>query len=210
MRPVRIVVIDRNDLTRKGVKALINGAGDPFEVVAAFARLRDVDEFLRRNLVDVVILDDGTIHTIEVVRTVTRYYESYPGLSLIILSQRRDGQYIQQVMRYGSAGYVLKNGDLQGPLLTAIKLAGEKYPFLSPEAAKLMGRRRDGQLDSRSLEVLHLMERELSVKEIGAKLNLSPKTIYRVRDKLKRTLGVRNNESLVDAARKQGLLDRKE
>lgn len=210
MRPVRIVVIDRNDLTRKGVEALVNDAGEPFEVVAAFARLRDVDEYLRQNLVDVVILDDGTIHTIEVVRTVTRYYERYPGLSLIVLSQRRDGQYIQQVMRYGSAGYVLKNGDLQGPLLTAIKLAGEKYPFLSPEAAKLIGRRRDGQLDPRSLEVLRLMERELSVKEIGAKLNLSPKTIYRVRDKLKRTLGVRNNESLVDAAHKQGLLDRKE
>lgn len=210
MRPVRIVVVDRNDITRKGVAAIIDDAGEPFEVVAALARLREVDDYLRQNRVDVVILDDATIHTIEVVRTVTRCYEMYPGLSMIVLSQRRDGQYIQQVMRCGSAGYVLKNGDLQGPLLTAIRLAGEKYPFLSPEAAKLMGRRRDGQLDPRTLEVLHLMERELSVKEIGARLDLSSKTIYRIRDKLKRALGVRNNESLVDAARKQGLLDRKE
>jgi DNA-binding NarL/FixJ family response regulator len=58
--------------------------------------------------------------------------------------------------------------------------------------------------------VLRLLEHELSVKEICERMDLSDKTIYRVRRKLKCVLGVRNNESIVDAARKKGLLDHKE
>jgi DNA-binding NarL/FixJ family response regulator len=189
---------------------MIGDAGELYQVIATFARLRDADDYFGKNPVDLLILDDMTLHTIEVIRAIGRYHELYPGLSLIVLSNRRDGEYVQQVMRYGSAGYVLKNGDLQGPLLTAIKLAGEKYPFLSPEAAKIIGNRREGKLNLREMEVLRLMEQELSVKEIGEHLNLSVKTIYRIRDKLKQALGVRNNESLVDAARKHGLLDDRE
>jgi DNA-binding CsgD family transcriptional regulator len=41
-------------------------------------------------------------------------------------------------------------------------------------------------------------------------LGISVKTVYRARGKLKQLLGVSNNESIVDAARKQGLLERKE
>jgi DNA-binding CsgD family transcriptional regulator len=41
-------------------------------------------------------------------------------------------------------------------------------------------------------------------------LGISIKTVYRVRGKLKQILGVGNNEGLVDAARKQGLLERKD
>jgi DNA-binding NarL/FixJ family response regulator len=89
-------------------------------------------------------------------------------------------------------------------------MMSDGYAFLSPEALKLMGSRRDEKLDHRDLEVLRLLERELRVKEICEQMDLSDKTIYRVRRKLKRVLGVRNNESIVDAARKKGLLDRKD
>src|SRR5262245_58102898 len=105
MRSIRIVVVDRNDITRKGIAATIADAGESVEVVAALARLRDADDYLHQNPVDVVVLDDTTLHTVEVIRAIGRYHELYPGLSLIVLSQRRDGEYVQQVMRYGSAGY---------------------------------------------------------------------------------------------------------
>ena len=58
--------------------------------------------------------------------------------------------------------------------------------------------------------MLRLLEQELSVKEISSRLGTSSKTVYRSRDKLKKLLGVRNTDSLVDAARKQGLLERKD
>jgi two-component system NarL family response regulator len=210
MRPIRIVIVDRNDITRKGMEGIIGDAGAPYQVVAAFAHLRDAENYVGGNAVDVVIIDDTTLHVIEVPRLVTRCYETQPGLGIIVMSQRRDGNYVQQIMRYGNAGYILKNGDIPGQLLKAIQMVSEKYPFLSTDAAKLIGIRQVGILTHRDLEVLRLLEQQLSVKEIGTRLDISTKTVYRVRDKVKRALGVRNNEMLVDAARKQGLLERKE
>lgn len=210
MRAIRIVIVDRNDITRKGVEGIIGDAGSPYQVVAALSRLRDADSYIGENAVDVLILDDTTLHVIEVARLVTRYYEIQPGLGIIVLSQRRDGNYLQQVMRYGNAGYILKNGDIQEQLLKALEMVSEKYPFLSTDAAKLIGNRQVGILTHRDLEVLRLLEQQLSVKEIGTRLDISRKTVYRIRDKVKRALGVRNNEMLVDAARKQGLLEHKE
>jgi DNA-binding NarL/FixJ family response regulator len=210
MRPVRIVIVDRNDITRKGLEGIIGDTGDPYQVDAVFPRLRDAVDYIGGHLVDVVVIDDMTLHTVEITRLVTRCYEMHPGLGIIVMSHRRDGDYIQQVMHYGNAGYIIKNGDLREQLLKALQMVSEKYPFLSTDAARLIGSRRDGSLTHRDLEVLHLLEQELSVKEIASSLNISTKTVYRVRDKLKRALGIRSNEILVDAARKQGLLDRKE
>ncbi len=76
--------------------------------------------------------------------------------------------------------------------------------------SSLIGSRAEGLLNHRDRDVLRLMADELQAKEIGCRLGISIKTVYRTRDKLKKLLGVRNNESLVDAARKQGLLERKD
>jgi DNA-binding NarL/FixJ family response regulator len=211
MRSIKIVIVDRNDITRKGMQAIVSDSGSAYEVVGVFINLRESCQFLQDQAVDLLIIDDTTIYPIEIVRLVTRCYDLHPGMRLLILSQRRDGDYIQQVTRHGSAGFILKNGDLHEPLLTAVKMMGSsKYPFISPEAVRLLGSRQDGKLDHRDLEVLRLLENELSVKEISERLYISDKTIYRIRQKLKEVLGVRNNESIVDAARKKGLLDRKE
>ena len=209
-RPVKIVIVDRNDVTRKGIQAIITDASQPYEVIAAFTRLCDVDNFVQDQRVDIVIVDDTTLHPIEIVRLVTRYHETQPGLGVIVLSQRRDGEYIQKVMQHGSAGYILKNSDLQNQILTAVKMIGEKYPFISTEAAKLMFSQGNDELTPRDLEVLRLLEQEQSIKQIGKQLAVTDKTVYRLRDKLKRVLGVRNNESIVDAARQRGLLEHKE
>ena len=210
MRPIKVVVIDRNDITRKGVAGIIDDAGEPYQVVATFARPRDAEKCLVEQIVDVVVVDDLTLAPMEVVRLVTRSHETQPGLWIIVMSQRRDGDYIQQVMRCGNASYLLKNGDLQEQLLQALQLISSQYPFLSPDALKLIGARPTGPLNQRDRDVLRLLEQELSVKEISSRLGTSSKTVYRSRDKLKKLLGVRNTDSLVDAARKQGLLERKD
>lgn len=207
MRPVRIVIVDKNDITRKGLEGIISDTAEPYQVEATFQSLHDAVDHVGNHLVNVMIIDDTTLRSAEVVRLVTRCYEVHPGLGIIVMSQRRDGDYIEQVMHYGNAGFIIKGNDLQEQLFKALQMVSEKYAFLSTDAAKLIGRRREGSLTHRDLEVLRLLERELSVKEIASRLDISIKTVYRIRDKIKHSLGVRNNEILVDAARKQGLLE---
>lgn len=210
MRAIKVVVSDRNDITRKGVEGIISDSGEPYQVAMVFARLRDAETYLTEQSVDVLIVDDQTHAPSEIIKLVSRSQECHPGLGIIVMSQRRDGDYIQQVMRCGNASFLLKNGDLQEQLLKALQLISSQYPFLSPDALKLIGTRPVGPLNHRDRDVLRLMADELQAKEIGSRLGISVKTVYRTRDKLKKLLGVRNNESLVDAARKQGLLQRKE
>lgn len=210
MRPVRIIIVDKNDITRKGLEGIIVDTAEPYQVEATFQSLHEADDFVENHLINVMIIDDTTLRSIDVVRLVRRCYEVHPGLGIVVMSQRRDGDYIEQVMHYGNAGFIIKSSDLQEQLLKALQLVSEKYPFLSKDAAKLIGRRREGSLTHRDMEVLRLLEKELSVKEIASRLDISIKTVYRVRDKIKLSLGVRNNEILVDAARKQGLLEQKE
>lgn len=210
MRPVRIVIVDKNDITRKGMEGIIGDAGEPYEVIAVFQVLRDAEDYVGDHLVDLLVIDDTGLRTAEIVRLVSCSYEIHPGLGIVVLSQRRDGEYIQQVMHCGNAGFIIKRGDLKQQLLKALQMLSEKYPFLSTDAAKFIGTRWEGSLTHRDLEVLRLLEQELSVKEISRHMDISAKTVYRIRDKLKGALGVRNNETLVDAARKKGLLERKE
>lgn len=58
--------------------------------------------------------------------------------------------------------------------------------------------------------MLRLTEQGLRAGAISDILGISRKTVYRVRARLKQRLGVSNNENLVDAARKQGLLENKD
>jgi DNA-binding NarL/FixJ family response regulator len=210
MRPIRVVVIDRNDITRKGVEGIVSDAGDSFQVTAALVHLREVEACFKEKAVAVIILDDQTIHPGEVTGLVTGCYQSKPETGLIILSQRRNREYIQSVMRRGNASFILKNGDAPEQLLKALQLMTNRYPFISPEALKIINSSSALTLDTQDWDVLRLTEQGLRAKAIGAELGISQRTVYRVRDKLKEILGVNNNENLVDAARRQGLLKHKE
>lgn len=210
MRPIRVVVIDRNDITRKGVEGIVNDADTPHQVAMTFARLREAEKYLAKQETDVVILDDQTVHPSEVLQLAAHCHQAYPGLGIIILSQRRNGEYIQGVMRWGNASFILKNGDVPEQLLKALQLISSQYPFISPDAFKIMSSSSSLSLETQDWDVLRLTEQGLRAKAIGIQLGISIKTVYRVRGKLKQILGVGNNESLVDAARKQGLLERKD
>lgn len=210
MKSVRVVVIDRNDITRKGVEGIVSEAGDPFQVTITLVHLREVDPYLKKQAVEVIILDDQTVHPNEVTRLATTCHQNYTDTGLIVLSQRRNREYIQGVMRWGNASFILKNGDVKEQLLKALQLISSGYPFVSPAAFKIMNNSSSQILDSQDWDVLRLTEQGLRAKAIGMQLGISVKTVYRSRGKLKQLLGVSNNENIVDAARKQGLLERKE
>ena len=97
MRSTKVVISDRNDITRKGVEAIIGDSGEPYQVVGVFANLHEAEDYLAEYAAHILILDDQTLTPMEVIRLVTRCHESRPGLGIIVMSPRRDGEYIQRV-----------------------------------------------------------------------------------------------------------------
>ncbi|MEO8612900.1 MAG: LuxR C-terminal-related transcriptional regulator [Chloroflexota bacterium] len=206
MRPIKIVIVDRNIITRKGLVAILTEIEESHEILATFANLWEVRTVFPHHIIDILILDDLAAHPTEIVCFIKQWHETQPGLSIIILSERRDPDYIRSVMRFGTASYILKSVDLYNQLLTAAKMMSAKYPFISPKALGLMSGDAVKTLEPRDKEVLQLLAQELTIKEIGVELKLTTKTVYRIRSRLKRILGIRNNEMIVDAARKKGFL----
>ncbi len=207
IQPTRIIIVDHNEVTRKGLEHIIDEAGESYRVVATLAQLDELVRFVENHSIEIVLIDDKVFDPHEIVRVISRYHDTQPGIGIVVLSHRRNGEYIRQIMRYGSMGFILNEGKVSEKILTAVRLVGEKYPFISSEAACLLDTQLPHCLGYRDQEVLRLLEGELSVKEIAVRLALTDSTIYRVRSKLKQVLGVRNNENIVDAARKSGLLD---
>lgn len=206
IRTIKIVIVDRNIVTRKGLQVILTEAPEPNEVLALFAHLTQVEPFLQQHTTDILIIDDAALTPAEIIRFVKHCYEIAPGLSILVLSERRDREYLQQLLQYGTTGFVLKNEDLENQLPLAVKLMSEKYLFISPTVAKLIGEYIPKSLSQRDLDVLFLLARELNVQEIASKLKIAEKTVYRIREKLKNVLNVRNNEMIVDAARRKGYL----
>lgn len=64
-----------------------------------------------------------------------------------------------------------------------------------------------GVAEQATSQVLRLTAQGLTVKAIAAELRVTVRTVYRSRDRLRSALGVITNETLIDAAREQGLLD---
>src|SRR5437868_231980 len=118
-RSMRIVIVDGNEITRKGLEAVIGEADESYKVFATFTRLNELESFIEDQRVEMVIIDDEVIDLPEIIRLLSHIRHSQPGTGIVILSKRRDGYYIQQIIRYGSAGFILKTSNLSQQLLIA-------------------------------------------------------------------------------------------
>jgi DNA-binding NarL/FixJ family response regulator len=142
--------------------------------------------------------------------------EVCPQVKVLTLSRHADDGYIQQLLRAGASGYVLKQS-ASTELLHAIRAVGTGGKYLDPKlAAKVMdtyaGRagalrgEAKGNLSDRESEVLRLIALGYSNKEIAARLSLSVKTIEVHKANAMHKLGITGRIDLVRYAIFQGWL----
>ena len=102
---------------------------------------------------------------------------------------------------------MLKQDRIEDILVIAILTVADGRNFLSPQASVLpYGRVADGELNNTDLEVLNLLAKGCTVKEIIVYMGIASRTVYRVRCRLRDYLCVRTNDQIVDAAIRHGLV----
>ena len=210
-RRLRIALADDQALVRAGVRKVLEGEPD-MEVVAEAEEGDQLMRLLRSVEVDVVVLDlnmpgrDG----FEVLRDL--HLADLP-IKVLVLSLHDDPQYVGRAVREGAHGYLLKD-DAVLELPGAVRTVMEGQPFLSPRAqAALTQVLRNGErldpfdlLSPRELEVLRRVATGLSSKEIGASLNISPRTVETHRASLMRKLDLHSVAELTRFAMAKGLV----
>jgi len=210
---VRVILADDHTLVRAGIRRIIESQPGCV-VVGEAADGHEAIETLRRVQADVLVLDlkmegrDG----IEVLRVAKA---DRPEVRVIVLTMHAGREYVARAMEEGANGYLLKDSAVQD-LAAAIDavMAGRTYfsPAIQQQMAEILNGREPATPDLRALtdrerEVLVLLVRGLSTKEIAAALDIGARTVETHRANLMRKLGVRSVALLTQVAIREGILD---
>jgi DNA-binding NarL/FixJ family response regulator len=179
-------LVDNHETVLEGLKAVLNAQPD-MEVVGEATDGRTVLNDMRRLSPGIVIMDismpgpNGLL-------TTKAIHEEFPAIRIVALTRHAEHGYLQQMLRAGASGYVLKQSRV-AVLLEAIRAVAGGHTFVdnavgSAETAAPGQRARNGgdvpsrrELTSREDEVVRLVAWGYSNKEIAAELNLSVKTV---------------------------------
>ena len=211
---LRILLADDHVTVRQGLKMLIDSQDDMTVVSEASDGTAAVEQ-ARTLRPDVVVMDismpgmNGLVAT----RTLKRIQ---PDSVIVILTRHGDDAYLQELLRAGADGYVLKQS-AASELLQAIRATAVRGQYLDSAltarvtAGFLAKSGRKAQVtgvsvSERESEVLRLIAAGYSNKEIAAQLELSVKTVEVHKANAARKLGLKGRIDIVKYALLQGWL----
>lgn len=189
-----IVLADDHDLVEKSIAALLRDEPG-FEVIAECHNGREllaIIERLRPNvaIVDVAMPEMNGIEAALRIRVINR------GTRVIILSSYADDAYVEDALKAGIVGYIVKSG-VANDLINAIHLGTRSKPYLSTQVAAVVERLRtgsphpaSGNLSPRQREVLQLVVEGYSSAKIAALLGIAEGTVKDHRKHIKEKLNI--------------------
>ncbi|HEX6997562.1 MAG TPA: response regulator transcription factor [Gammaproteobacteria bacterium] len=203
-----VFVVDDHPIVRQGLVQLIEQEPD-LEVCGEAADVKEARLALARSTPDIVILDlslrdsDG----MELVKDIRSKYEQLP---VLVLSMHDEMIYAERLLAAGANGYIMKQAAAD-QLLVAVRrvLSGgiyvsEKVGASMIERFAVAGRAQSSdpidRLSNRELQVLNLIGRGRTTREIADNLNLSVKTIESHRQRIKKKLNLHTSPQLVQFA----------
>lgn len=214
MTKQRIFLADDHAVLREGLRILINSQPDMEcvgEAADGRAAVRGVEELQP----DVAVLD-VSMPELNGLQATKRIKQCCPDAKILTLTRHRDDGYLQQLLKAGSSGYVLKQS-ASTVLLTAIRAVAAGQRFLDPAITeKVIGSyvansAKKGvpapvELSDREEEVLRMIAWGYSNKEVASRLELSVKTVEVHKANAMRKLGMRSRIDIVRYALLQGWL----
>jgi len=176
---IKILLVDDHRILLDGLKALFDNDSE-FEIIAAVSSPAEALEKLKLQQPD-ILLTDYTLPGMTGLELSTKVKELYPNIKRVILSMHDEGHLVKQVMKEGVDGYLLKSIQ-QGELKTALRQIMQGMPYISPEITKqlMTGLANQGKqelLTDREQEIVKLIVKEFSNKQIAEKLFISERTV---------------------------------
>jgi DNA-binding NarL/FixJ family response regulator len=207
--PLRILLADDHVLVRDGIKITLEANG--LSIVGEASEGREAIRMVRELKPDVAVFDVSMpgLNGVDAARTAIK--ES-PGLKVILLTVHTENEYVDEALKAGVCGYVLKK-QATADLIRAIQEVSAGNIYLSPgiSRAVMEAFRSGSQLASRTLtarerEVLQLIAEGKTTKEIGSVLGISVKTAETHRSRVMDKLEIRDTAGLVRYAIRTGLI----
>jgi DNA-binding NarL/FixJ family response regulator len=214
MAKLRVFLADDHNVVREGLKGLVD-AQDDMEVVGEAADGLSACERALSLGPDVVIMDVSMpgLGGAEATERITR---TRPEIRVLALTVHEDRTYLRQLLEAGASGYVLKRAVAE-ELIRAVRTVAGGGTYLDPAVAgTLVGRLVHGphspgagrgpELSDREEEVLRLIARGHTTRDIAARLDVSSKTIESYKARSMEKLGLGSRVEIVQYAVRRGWL----
>jgi DNA-binding NarL/FixJ family response regulator len=208
---IRVMVVDDHPVWRDGVKTDLEGAGG-IEVVAEASDGGEAIERAREAMPDVVLMD-LQMPTVPGVEATRRILEESPHIRVLVLSASAEEADVLEAVKAGASGYLLKSST-SDEVADAVRRVRAGEPVFTPSLAGLVldefrriSRKSVGEpnLTLRENEVLKLVAKGYTYREIGEKLFISTKTVQNHVQNILTKLQLRKRYELMRYAIQKGL-----
>ncbi len=210
---IRILLVDDHEILREGLRAILRDQKD-IEVVGEAQDGKHALELADKLCPDVVVMDINMpdLNGVEATRRLTH---SDSKIKVIALSTFTDKQFVLEMLEAGAVGFVVKDA-ASSELIEAIRAAMRNRKYLSPSVAgsvvdSYVGRTFPSGPNAFSLlgpkerEVLQLIAEGKTSRQIGARLNISDKTVEVHRRNIMLKLDLHSVAELTKYAVREGL-----
>jgi DNA-binding NarL/FixJ family response regulator len=212
MRPIRLVIADDHQLFLDGVVALLKDEPDLL-IKATAEDGHQVLELIERNEFDICLLDIS-MPRLDGIATARRIRERRPALKIIILTTYNDREIIDEMIKIGVAGYLLKNSTKNELIAGIQKVARGENHFMRPlengmvqrYASPPKGKESQVILTHRELEILRLLAKEYTNDRIAAELKISFRTVETHRKNMMQKTNAHNLAGLLAYAYTNGII----
>lgn len=207
----KVIVVDDHQIFRTGISTLISDIKN-VEVIAQLSNGQEFLSFIEHTLPDVVFMDIR-MPVMDGIEATRKALQMVPYLKIIAISMHDQEEYLDQMLVAGAKGFLLKNVK-KHELEKAIENLNNNRSYFSSELIDLLAQKAisgktetDGKtLTEREIDVLELICKGFSTKEIGEKLFLSPRTIEKHRASLLDKTDSKNTATLVAHAIQNNLV----
>ena len=206
---IKILIADDHDLFRTGLTALLQKHED-MEVLRGVSNGIELMSLVEQGIKIEIILLDLTMPEMNGFEVLEKLTKSNQKIKIIILSMHDDGNYIAKCARSGAYSYLLKNTD-EEELLRAIRSVARDKKYFGAEISEKMVNFMSIQgedpkrLSKKESEVLKLLAKGLTTKEIASKLYISTRTVETHRAHIIKKLNVKNTAELIRKSSELGL-----
>ena len=199
----RVLIVDDHPIVRQGMRLMIDA--EPDLVVCGEAQNEQEARAQVRALRPDAAIVDLSLEQGDGFNVVRDIQAHHPEIRVLVLSMHDEAIYAERLLGEGAGGYIMKQAATD-QLINALRTVLRGETWLSEAMHQRLAVRQAGipearsQLTVRELQVMNLVGRGVSSRDIAGNLSLSVKTIESHRAAIKRKLGLESNVQLVQYA----------
>jgi two-component system response regulator NreC len=211
--PIRILLADDHAVVRSGLRRVLQT--DPSLEVVGEAKDGDETLHLAETLHPDVVLLDITMPPENGIKTLKRLKQKEPEIIVLFLTMHEEEDMLHDALRAGAAGYVIKRAE-ESEIIQAIHVASHGDIYVHPAMTRALldqpvtTEHRRGlpanALTRRELDVLRLLAKGNTNRQIASLLGLSRRTVENHRANLMGKLGLVSRVELVNYAEEHNLI----